>query len=81
MSLDSSQWGKLINVGIESFKNSHVHYATYKLSVHMGEQGPTPGPQSYYVNCKICGKLFHLLVLRAICTNMSNLLLHMMIFM
>ena len=77
MALDRSQWCKLIHVSIESFENSHVQYATYKWSVRKGKQGPAAGSQSHYINCEICGKLSHLLVLKTICANISNLqLLH-----
>ena len=57
MALDGSQWHKLIYVGIESFDNSHVQNAAYKLSVHKGEQGPASGPQSHHIYSEICGKL------------------------
>ena len=49
MALNWSQWGELINVGIESFEKSHVQYAVYKQSVCNGEEGPALGPQSHHV--------------------------------
>ena len=81
MALDRSQWCKLIIVGIESFENSCVQYAPCKQSICKGKQGPAPGPPSHHINCEMCGKLSHLLVLKSICTNMSNLLLFIMTFM
>ena len=73
MASDRREWRKLIHKSIESFENSRMKYSAYKRLIRKGEQGSAQGPQNHHANCGICGKLWLLLVSKAICVNVKNL--------